>query len=105
MNQPAETISILVHFYANLKSIVGMPEMSIQIPYGLTVRQLLAQLQRDLPTGNQLMRYIINEKTHQLHPIVKIVLNKKFLDQKTALDTPLTQDQSTLGLFPPVAGG
>lgn len=86
----------LIKFHANLRSIAGLKEMTIQ---GASIRAVLERLVKEFP---ELQRHLLEDG--QLHPHVLLVLNGQLLDLENDLDTPVSE-QDALAIFPPIVGG
>jgi len=86
----------LIKFYANLRTVVGMKEMTVQ---GASILAVLGTLAQDFP---DLQPFLLEQG--QLHPRVIIILNGQTLDPKTSLETPVS-GQDRLDIFPPISGG
>jgi MoaD family protein len=86
----------LIKFYANLRTVAGMKEMTVQ---GTSILAVLGTLAQDFP---DLQPFLLEKG--QLHPRVIIILNGQTLDSETSLETPVS-GQDRLDIFPPISGG
>lgn len=90
-----------VRFYATFRALVGAKNAEFMIPDGTTVRGLLSEIIRRYPS---LEPELLDEK-RELHRHVHVLINGRdtyYLPQK--METVL-EEQDTVDIFPPVAGG
>jgi molybdopterin synthase catalytic subunit len=75
-------------FFATLKDIVGSRQMSLDVPSGTTVADLLTQLERTYP------------RIKEYRSVVLTAINEEYVDPRT-----LIADGDEVAIFPPVSGG
>ena len=75
-------------FFATLKDIVGSRELRLDVPQGITVADLWAQLERSYP------------RMKDYRAIVLTALNEEYVNKDTVIG-----EGDEVALFPPVSGG
>lgn len=85
-----------VRLFANLREIVGRPELLLEVG---TVRDVLKALLSDYPA----LRGALCEDG-ELRTYITVLVNGTNVRQSEGLDTPLS-DGDEVAIFPPVSGG
>jgi MoaE-MoaD fusion protein len=75
-------------FFATLKDIVGSRQLSLDLPAGATVAELLSQLEASYP------------RIKDYRSVVLTAINEEYVDLRAAI-----ADGDEVALFPPVSGG
>jgi len=85
-----------VRFFANLREIVGQPQLSVEAS---TIRELLTALRSEHPALQPLLC-----EDGEVRPYITILINGTNIREKEALATILS-DGDEVAIFPPVSGG
>lgn len=89
-----------VLFYATLRQIVGGKLVSLDLPAGATVRDVLAAAGARFPRLNEL----IWTADGQLGDYIKVFVDGREIRHLQSLETPVPAG-AEVSIFPPVAGG
>ena len=92
---------MIVHYYANLRQIVGSRQVDFVLPQGGTLRQLVEEMVKRFPG----LKMEMLDQQGNLYGHIHIFVNGRdntFLDG--SLETILDPDD-TISIFPPVGGG
>jgi sulfur-carrier protein len=97
-----QMITIKIRPFFHLKGILKTKELTIELPLGSTVLDLIEELTKKF--GPSLKEILIDENTGKVRPYYRILLGGQDLHHSEDMDTILC-DGDILSLFPPVAGG
>ena len=92
---------VKVNFYATLRRLVGGKTVEVDVPAGITVKQLVEELVTRYPV----LRSELLDETGSLHGHVHVFVNGRdvpFLVDK--INTRISS-QDAVNIFPPVGGG
>lgn len=98
-------MKIEVQIFANLREIVGIRNIFIDLKENSTVADLLDILKEKLTNGTQFYNVVVNEKKNELQKYFKIIVEGKILMNDTALEYKIENTVKRILIFPPVAGG
>lgn len=90
-----------VNFYSTLRQIVGTKTVEFDLPDGLTLRQLVAEVALRYPA----LAHEILDQNGNLHSHIHIFVNGREMSfLENGLDTIVTAE-NTISVFPAVGGG
>lgn len=90
-----------IHFYATLRSVVGKKTVQLDLPVGVTARQVVDELVRIYPA----LRQELLDEQGQFYKHQKFIINgRDMIYLEKEIDTVI-QPGDILDLFPPVGGG
>ena len=75
-------------FFATLKDIVGARQVSLEVPAGATIGDLLVRLEANYP------------RMKEYRPVLLTAINEEYVDSRAAIS-----DGDEVAIFPPVSGG
>ncbi len=90
-----------INFYATLRAIVGKKTVELDIPHGVSVREVVDAVIQVYPA----MRHELLDEQGRLYQHVHVLVNGRdspYLENQ--LDTPVLPDD-TVNIFPAVGGG
>ena len=90
-----------VNFYATLRQIVGTKIVEVDVPEGITIRELLLEVTRRHPALSREMF----DKSGNLHAHIHVFINGReysFIEGKLEARVKLSD---TISVFPAVGGG
>jgi molybdopterin synthase sulfur carrier subunit len=87
---------VSVRFFANLREIVGQPQLSVEAS---TIHELLTALRSEHPALQPLLC-----EDGEVRPYITILINGTNIREMEALATILS-DGDEVAIFPPVSGG
>jgi len=88
---------VKVRLFANLREIVGHPQLAIEAG---TIREVLAALQSEHPA----LRSVLCDDNGEVRSYITVLVNGKNMREMEALATVLS-DGDEVAIFPPVSGG
>ena len=84
----SDKMQVRLLFFATLKDIVGAREISVELPLGATVSDVLTHLEKKYP------------RVKDYRPVVLTAVNEEYVKQSEPV-----QDGDEVAIFPPVSGG
>jgi molybdopterin synthase sulfur carrier subunit len=93
-------MKLRVQYMAQLRTVIGRVEETIELPEGVRLSELLAHL---AATHDEARSHLVTE-TGQARPSLLIVVNEAAVSGREATTTVLHAND-TVTLLPPIAGG
>ena len=95
-------IKVKVHTILTLQEVIGLREVELDLPQGITLKELLSHMVS--VWGKRLSERLFKEGTEELLPRIRVMVNGRDIQFVQGLETVL-QDGDVVHLFPPVSGG
>ncbi len=99
-------IEIEVKVFANLRDILELKSIQLNVEQGISIREILILLQSQVQTGSDFLNAIFNSEDHKkLRDDIKFVVNGEILEQDIILITSIKNSGDSIAIFPPIGGG
>jgi len=95
-------LKIRVQYFASVRELVGLREEILDVEEKATVLDVLRVLARR--HGEEFREYVFNPGTESPRSHLQFLVNEDSISSLNGLSTVLL-DNSSLAIFPPVAGG
>ncbi len=100
-----KNITVDVRIFANLRDYTGFKDIQMEVPSGITIRDLLTRISEKAANPAGFLMEILEPETNEVKPYFKVLIHGKILMPDEILGTTVEKDNIVIAIFPPVGGG